>query len=172
MEQNSTRRIWSMIAGGIFIALGIFVISNPIKSLQTGVLIVGMLMLVGGVLAVIDAMSLPKVLSMRQTLLFDAIMLVLMGALFTFGNTFIASTALSFILLWWFILTSIIQIQFSFVIGKAWVKLASNAVNLFVIAMSIYTMFNPLLANSVLAFAIAYNFIFMGVSRLGIALFD
>lgn len=172
MREKKYNRIWSLVAGFVFLALGVFVFLNPIKSLVTAVSVIGVFMLVGGILSMIDAWRLPKILTMRSTLLFDGMMLTLLGALFAFGNSLIASTALSYVLLFWFMLTSIIQIQYSFVIQKTWVKVLSNIMNIVVIVLSIYTIFNPILANSLLAFTIAYGFIFHGLGRLLVGVFD
>lgn len=164
-------RIWSILSGVISLFLGTLVITNPIPSLLTFVMILGAFMITAGIFVIIDAIRLPKELGHRSSFIFEGMMLVIIGLFFAVGNTFTSIASLSFLLLFWFIFTSIIQLQYAWTIKHNWVGMLSILLNVVVIGLSIYSLFNPILAASILAWTIALEFMISGVNKILLALF-
>lgn len=165
---NKTR-IWAILSGIISFALGIFLISKPVFSLLTLVLILGGFLITSGIFLIIDAIKLPKEFDIRSSFIFEGIMLIIIGLFFALGNSAISIATLSSLLLFWFILTSILQIQTAWTFKQNWVSILSIVLNVLVIGLSIYSMFDPLLASSILAWTISVEFIISGINKILVA---
>lgn len=172
MNYSVTKRTLAFISGLVYLFLGYYVMTNPIKSLSTVVLVVGALILVTGIIALYDALQIPRAFEVRSTMIFDSILLMLLGVFMTFGNPFLTSTLVSYVLIFWFVATALLQLRFISFIKKTWLKVLLTIMNGLVIVLSLYTLTNPLLANSILALSLSYAFFITGVGRIMIGIFN
>lgn len=164
------KKILSIIGGIIYIILRFLVFLYPGFSTAGLVYAVGALMLIGGIAMIYEAkFHVPYV---KSSFTFNGIMLVILGLFFLFGNPIVNSTALSIMLIFSFLLTAVVQLQYVAFIRNALAKVIIVILNILIIIMSIYLLFRPLSANAVLVWQMAFMFIFLGANKIVSVFFE
>lgn len=167
MKSTFWSRFTLFLSGILSIIVSFTFLTNPVESLMTLGIFVASLLTVSGIFIIVDAIRLPKGTSAKPLLIIEGIMLTIIGLLSFGPNVFVTTTTLSILILFWFILSSFIQIQYALTyIEKTWIKVVIIILNIVLIALSIYTLFNPVLANSVLVIVLAIQFMTSGINRI------
>lgn len=131
MDNNiKVRRISLFISGLVGLILGMIFLYNPALTLETTYIVFGTGILLTGILLLMDAFSLSKENKLRSLLIFEGIMFTLFGVMFFLGSTVVGVTVISYMLVFWFMLVAIINIQYSFTIDTTWVKILGSVKNL------------------------------------------
>ena len=131
MDNNiKVRRISLFISGLVGLILGMIFLYNPALTLETTYIVFGTGILLTGILLLMDAFSLSKENKLKSLLIFEGIMFTLFGVMFFLGPTVVGVTVISYMLLFWFMLVAIINIQYSFTIDTTWVKILGSVKNL------------------------------------------
>ncbi len=131
MDNNiKVRRISLFISGLVGLILGMIFLYNPALTLETTYIVFGTGILLTGILLLMDAFSLSKENKLRSLLIFEGIMFTLFGVMFFLGPTVVGVTVISYMLVFWFMLVAIINIQYSFTIDTTWVKILGSVKNL------------------------------------------
>lgn len=158
-------KVWSILAALAYFALGAMVLMWPVATVVAVVYFVGGFLLVGGIFLMYDAFKLPSEEGSKGFLLFDGVIVTILGALFLFGNTFIGAALLIYTLIIWFMFTSVMQIIVSVKMKSRW-AIVTIILDLIVIALSVYALFNPLVAAGIFVWTIAFQFMFVGITKL------
>ena len=137
----------------------------PVATVVTVVYFIGGFLLVGGIFLMYDAFKLPSEVGSKGFLLFDGVIVTILGALFIFGNTFVGAALLIYTLIIWFMFTSIMQIIVSVKMKSGW-SVITIILDLIVIGLSIYALFNPLVAAGIFVWTISFQFMFIGITKL------
>lgn len=163
-------KILGFVLGIVYIIFGIYVMNTPETTLLSLALFVGIALFVGGLVLIIDSFRLPYLPHLRSSMLTEGILLFVLGLIFLLGNVDRDVKILSYLLLFWFIATSALQIQFAIAIEKVWVKVLVIVINLFVIAYSVWFLFNPDAAAYLLVATTGVLFISSGINKIIVSL--
>ncbi|MGL4383579.1 MAG: DUF308 domain-containing protein, partial [Bacilli bacterium] len=104
-------KVFNIISALIYFAAAVVVLNAPVMSVLVLMYTIGIMLAIGGIALLVDAFSLPKGFPGKSFVIFEAILLVILGLFFIFGNAIINAATLIYLLLGWFIVTSIIQIS-------------------------------------------------------------
>lgn len=171
MDNNiKVRRVSLFISGLVGVILGMVFLYNPTLTLETTYIVFGIGIILTGVLLLMDAFSLSKEDKGRSLLIFEGLMFVLFGVMFFLGSTVIGVTVISYMLVFWFMLVAIINMQYSFAIDTGWVKLLSVGLNVLVLAISIYSIFDPQLSVTIMYLSVAWQFLLSGFNKILISI--
>lgn len=165
MAVNPSRRFLSILVGFILIISGWYVFYNPLF-IPVLVQVLGIFMLVSGIFLLIEALRLPYSSLIRNSLIVDSLLLIIIGLGFAFLSSSVTVTVLGYILLIWFIFTSILQIWLASKFNVGWSKWLIIILSLLVIVFSLYGITNLEFVWGILYFTIAFQFIFLGVIRI------
>lgn len=170
MSRTMKTRLFALLSAIIYLLLGGMILMNPGATLSSLILVMGIFLLIAGVFLIVDGIQLSSFVPYKAAYIFDGILLLLIGFIFTFGNTYINIVALSYMLVIWFIASAIIQIYFVWPIG-GWITVVSIILNMFVIIMSLFALSDPVIAQGILIWYLAFQFILFGINRL-LVVFD
>lgn len=159
-------RILSVIMGIIYIAFGSLLMRNPgvaLKSLSWvlawGTIIAGVLMFINAIRDKDEAdQTIPRVV--------EAILIVVLGSMFLSGKYINNTLVLAYLLLFWNILDSMLQIQFLVKLPKRIWTLLVIIMDIVIIVYSFFLIFNPGLAEVMLIFYIGIGFIATGATKI------
>ena len=172
MIQYKKPRLLFFVVGLLTMGLGVFMLFNPLETLIRMLVFAGILFLVFGIILLIDALAIPDFISMRSTLIFEAFMTIILGLILVFGDQSLNIGIITYIFLFTFVLSSFIQIQFSVLINRNWLRWLSFALSVLDIALSVYMFMNPNLAQHLLVYFMAFGFISSGINRMLVGIFD
>lgn len=164
-NMTTGNRILGIIVGILYIFFGFYAMSNPAATLITVSIFVSGVMIIGGASLIVSAYRAEEG-NTKSGQMLEGILLLVLGLIFLFGNSNADIYILSYLLLFWFIASSAIQLQFALTIEKLWVKVIFILLNLFVLGYSIYFLFFPGLAAELLVVTIGILFITTGVNRI------
>lgn len=166
-QTNFWSRVVGVAAGLIYIVFGMLMIQNPNTTLKTLSFMMAWIVLVSGVLAlIISYMTRRFSEEIHQGSLFDGIILLVLGLIFMFGN-FISNTLfLAYMLLFWIIIDSALQLQFAAFIPKHGLRILVMVLDILIIAYGVWLLFNPGLAEGFLVLYTGFAFISTGVSKM------
>lgn len=159
-------RVLSFVVGIILAVVGFFIIANPDEALVSLILVIGVFLLISGFVAVIDSIRIPAFIPGKSLLMVEGIMQMIIGGLFSFGNQFIASAVLGYLLVFTMIISSIVHISFVSAISRGGMAIFSIILNIITIGLGVYILFNPILASGVLITAVGFQFIIAGIERM------
>lgn len=165
-DRTLWQRIGTVLFGVVYVAFGFWVMNHPVTTLASISLVIGWLMTISGVVLLIAAFNTPEVLTLRSILLVEAILVGLLGLMFLFGDFIQSTTILAYLLIFWILMDSALQLQFARFISRTWVRLLTIAIDVMVIAYCVYMLFNPSLAESFLVVAIGIGFIGTGINKM------
>lgn len=159
-------RVLSFVVGIILAVVGFIIIANPDEALVSLILVIGVFLLISGFVAVIDSIRIPAFIPEKSLLMVEGIMQMIIGGLFAFGNQFIASAVLGYLLVFTMIISSIVHISFVSAISRGGMAIFSIILNIITIGLGVYVLFNPILASGVLITAVGFQFIIAGIERM------
>ncbi|CAM3726669.1 DUF308 domain-containing protein [Erysipelothrix urinaevulpis] len=165
MDKPITKRIASVLIGIAYTTFGILMITNPATTLKALSLIAGIIILITG----FAYLFLNKENSDKQDStmrMIEAILLMLLGLMFLFGNHLNNMLLLSYLLLFWIIIDSMLQLNFSLHREKSPYRTINIVIDLIIVASSIYVLFNPLLAEMTLVIFVGFTFIGTGATKV------
>lgn len=142
-------------------------IQNPITTLKTMSFVMGWVVLVAGVSAVVFSLFVKEndVYESKRSDLIDGILLLILGLIFTFGNFINNTLFLAYLLIFWIIIDSALQLQLSILIRKKGLRIAVVVLDILIISYSVWLLFNPAGAESFLVLYAGFGFISTGVSK-------
>lgn len=165
MSEVTKTRIFALLSAIIYFIVGGVILLNPGVGLISFVYAIGVLLLLGGIFLVVDGIRLPSFIPYRFAYVLDGILLAILGALFVFGNSLVNISVLAYMLIFWFIISAIIQIFLVWSVG-GWVSVVSIILNAIVIVLAVFSIGNPAVAEGILIWYLALEFIVAGINRL------
>jgi len=165
MSRKMTTRLFALLSAIIYFILGGMILTRPGVALASIIFVIGIFLLIAGIFLIVDGARLPSIFSSKTAYIFDGVLLSILGAIFIFGNAFINITVLAYLLVFWFMVSSIIHIFIVWAIG-GWVTIVSIILNMFVFICSLMALADPMLAQGVLIWYLALQFIMFGVNKL------
>lgn len=160
------KRITGIVFGIIYLVAGIFMIRNPKAALITISVSLGWILLVAGVVLIIYSLTQHFDAIDHSSFLIEGTLASLLGLMFLFGNKVNNATALSYLLIFWVIIDSAIQLQYARYLPKEGIKYAVIIMDVLIIGYCIYMLFHPSSAGSFLVFVTGIGFISTGINKL------
>lgn len=117
-----------------------------------------------------DAFRLSKEDRTRVLLIFEGILFTIFGLMFFLGSTVVGVTVISYMLVFWFILVSVINMQYSLTVDTMWVKVLSVTLNIIVLIISVYSLFDPQLSVTIMYLSVAWQFLLSGFNKILISI--
>lgn len=168
MKNNSTvwTKIVSALSGIVYVVFGILMINNPITTLASLSLLMGWVVTISGILSLINAFRFRNHPDANVSFV-DGLLLLLLGLMFLFGDFIRNTLVLSYLLVFWIILDSMLQLQFVLSIkGGGWAKILTIILDVIIIVYGINLLFNPGRAEGFLVFSLGFAFIVTGISKV------
>lgn len=162
-------KIVSMLAGLLYVILGILMIQNPNTTLATISLIMGWSITIAGASAVVYSIfyktDFDEALDGKKVGLMEGLLLLILGLMFLFGNFINNTLILAYLLVFWIIMDSAMQLQLTFLIQKTGLRLLVMLLDILIIAYGIFLLFNPESAENFLVFYVGVGFVSTGVGK-------
>lgn len=160
---------WSLIAGVIFIALGLTIFARPFAAFRSLVMVIGIIALCMGAYHIVLHKQLEKELNMGgYQFIIDAIVDVLVGLLLIFSNSFgFFLIAIAFAL--WFMVDSAIDIYKTVKANKISKKpyyYLTLICGVLGVVIGIFLFFSPMVSNALVILLIAIYFVIEGIKMI------
>ena len=160
-------RIFAAVAGFIYITFGILMIQNPSTTLSALSLFLTWLVILGGLLVLAFGIFIKRIdEEIGKANLTDGALLLVLGLILMFGSFINNSLILAYLLIFWIIMDSVMQLQLSFFIPNSGIKLFIVILDVIIISYSIWLLFNPSGAESFLVLYTGVAFISTGVGKI------
>lgn len=158
-------RTLSVIEGVILIILGFIVISQPYASIFALSIFFAWMLIVLGVIEFFNAFSSPDE-QYRWMFMISGVVVFFLGLLFLFKNPAFGVEVLIYLVIVWFLIISLIQLITSVKLMSGGWRVFVIIIDIFVIAMCVFSLFSPYLAVELFIYIIAINFFFLGFTKL------
>jgi len=169
MSKTARIRIFSLLSAVIYFILGGLLLTRPGETLVSLIFVMGIFLILVGIFLVIDGVSLPHGSSYKTAYILDGVLAILLGIVLAFGNAYFNISVLAYTLVIWMMVSSFIQIYLAWPLGM-WARILTIILCIIVVILSVYALLDPLLAQGLLVWYLAYQFILLGMIRLVIAL--
>ena len=140
-------------------------ISNPVTTLATVSFLMGWTTAIFGAVILVHALFGGDHEASSFSLV-DGILLLILGLMFIFGDFIHNTLILAYLLLFWIIVDSMLQLQFVITFTRGWVKWFMMAMDIMIIVFGISLLFQPSAVEGFLVFYIGWGFILTGVSKV------
>lgn len=158
-------RTLSIIEGIILIILGFIVISQPYESIFALSIFFAWMLIVLGVIEFINGFSAPDP-EYKWMFMISGIVVFFLGLLFLFKNPAFGAEVLVYLVIVWFLIISFIQLITSIKTMSGGWRVFIIIVDIYVMAVCIFSLFSPYLAVELFVYIIAINFFFLGFTKL------
>jgi len=169
MSRAVKTRLFALLSAIIYFILGVLLLTRPGATLVSLIIILGILLILIGIFLVIDGVSLPELSSYKVPYILDGVLAFLLGLVFVLGNAYVNISVLAYMLVIWMMVSSFIQIYLAWPLGM-WARIFAILLCILVVILSVFALLDPTLAQGLLVWYLAYQFILLGMIRLVIAL--
>lgn len=154
-----------ILQGFLYFALGILFLNRPgIKTLWL-VTIIGAVLLVFGVAILIDGLFRTKGGKAKLFQILEGLLIGTFGYMFFLSNPVAGIILLVYVVVWWTVLMAIYSTALLKDAESGW-KWIGIILNVVVIGIGIYSIFNPIVAAKVFYWVVGFQLLFTGANRL------
>lgn len=165
-ETRSTLgKVVSILIGVVYVILGFLMIQYPITTLLTLSLVMGWIVTLSGISTIIYSLKFKEVTGIQNGRIVDGILLLILGLMFLFSDYINNTLILSYLLIFWVITDSALQIQLMSFIPKSGLTIFLIIMDILIILYGIYMLFNPGIAESFLVFYVGFGFVSTGFTK-------
>lgn len=166
MEKQNRNRILILIQGVLLLALGFYTLAHPGAAILTMALFFRWFLMITGIFTLLTAFAHEKGSEIRKSHFFEGFMLIILALIFMFSSSIASAAILIYMVIGWFIYSSIASIIYSFTLRSGIFRIISILLSVIVIYISIQSLFDPALAAGIFVFTLAFNFILLGINEI------
>lgn len=167
MENKSfMQRVGGIVVGVLYITFGLVIISNPMATLRSLSFILGWTITVSGLSLFFSSFFIKGYHDFKTATMIEGLLIGLLGMVFLFGDFIDSTDILAYLLVFWIIINSAMQLQFAHLIPHMGIRIFTIALDIFVISYSIMMLFTPSKPQNFLVFVIGIGVIANGASKV------
>lgn len=160
-----TNKVLLFIEGLLLIILGFLVISQPVGSILILSSFLTWFLIFLGIAEIIRAFT-QSDSNHRMLSIAEGVIILILGLLFLFKSPIFSAVILVYLTIMWFLISSIAQISLASKVYNNGLKYLMYLLNIFVIIVCIYSLFDPGIAAGIFIFTLSFNFFMLGLSRI------
>ncbi|MEG0327048.1 MAG: DUF308 domain-containing protein [Erysipelothrix sp.] len=160
------KKIIYICTGLVYTVLGFLMIQHPATTLSTLSFAMGWTVTIMGILATLSSFKNRENDEVRSGSFLEGICLLLLGLMFLFGDFINNTLVLSYLLVFWIIVDSAVQLQYVVHFQKGWSRIVMIILDVLLIVYGASLLFNPQEAESFLVLWIGIGFIGTGVGKV------
>lgn len=164
-EVSVWRKIVAAIVGLIYVVFGVLMIGSPQTTLASLSLLMGWVVTVSGIIVLLDAMRLRNIPDVGSSYV-EGFLLLILGLMFLFGNYINNTLFLAYLLIFWMITDSALQLQVVARFRGGWPKYLTMLIDIIIIIFGVSLLFNPNSAEHFLVLWIGISFIATGFTKV------
>lgn len=154
-----------ILQGFLYFALGILFLNRPLLKTHLIVIIIGSVLIGFGVAIFLEGLFRTKGVKAKVFQVLEGLLIGTFGYMFFLTRPLVGGAILVYLVIWWTVLMAIYSTALLKEVESGW-KWIGIVLNVVVIGIGIYSIFNPILAAKVFYWVVGFQLLFTGANRL------